>query len=155
MLNHDIILGALIGLARATDGNSPSESTHRTLLEGLLSLSGFPTKIALEQIHEEKFKLIPSCLHCASPCGRTSDYDMELFHAAAYGIRTRKALLLSAVYGLAPFVYRDFLAGQNVSESCMILYRMLFAFGEDWEESYLDSALQDLSEAALSIINHN
>lgn len=152
MTDKMLLLGALIGLARATDGNAPSESTHRTMLEGLLSLAGYSTEITLDRIHDEKYKLIPGCIHCASPCGRTADYSLEQLHAASDGIRRRKALLLSALYGIAPTVYRNFLSGCDVSDSCRLIYGALFAVGEDWDENYLDSEICEITDAALQLL---
>ena len=72
------LIGALIGLARATDGNvnRPTEETDRAFLKGMQMC--FPhweescqqIHDQIEVIHEEKWKLVPRCLECASPCGR-------------------------------------------------------------------------------------
>ena len=34
----------------------------------------------LAKLREEKKRLVPNCFDCASPCGRTADYDMREFY---------------------------------------------------------------------------
>ena len=74
---QDQLTGALIGLARATDTNPPTASTHRAVIEGLfttLTNVNFNEETILRQIETvrlEKAALIPGCSACASPCGRT------------------------------------------------------------------------------------
>lgn len=90
---NERLLSALIGLARATEGNEEliTEETTSLLVKGL-SLTVFESKVAgteseeahqltelLAGIREEKKRLVPNCFDCVSPCGRTADYEMQEF----------------------------------------------------------------------------
>ena len=78
------LIGALIGLARATEGNvnRPTQETDRAFIKGMRM--SFPDKndscqqiySQIEILHEEKRKLVPRCQQCASPCGRNNDFDI-------------------------------------------------------------------------------
>lgn len=90
---NERLLSALIGLARATEGNEElvTEETGQLLFQGLSMVlteeenttdsneqSHRLTEL-LADIREEKKRLVPNCFDCASPCGRTADYDMREF----------------------------------------------------------------------------
>ena len=79
------LLGAVIGLARATENNEDliTEKTDQLLTDALVASlpdSNY-TDSALEDLYynvmSEKWRIIPSCFTCASPCGRTDNYDMH------------------------------------------------------------------------------
>lgn len=82
---QDELTGALIGLARATEGNAHmiTETTNTVMTKGLAAAHGggkqdaaaFPA--LLEKVAAEKQKLVPDCALCAMPCSRTADYDMQ------------------------------------------------------------------------------
>lgn len=93
------MLSSLIGLARATEGNEElmTEETGQLLFQGLSQvLSDSEESLSagdsggqaehrtelLAKILEEKKRLVPNCFDCASPCGRTADYDMREFRDA-------------------------------------------------------------------------
>lgn len=31
----------------------------------------------VREVQKEKYRIVPDCEHCASPCGNTSDYDLN------------------------------------------------------------------------------
>ena len=70
---RDELIGALVGLSRALNGDRPDRETHTVMLRGLLSAAGFlpaSEAMAAEQIRDvmdKKNALIPNCLNCASP----------------------------------------------------------------------------------------
>ena len=76
---QDQLTGALIGLARTTDGNQPTARTWHLMMEGLFTTVtnvNFNEATLREQIrlvHKEKARLAPGCLGCGDPCGRTED----------------------------------------------------------------------------------
>ena len=104
---QDKLTGALIGLARATDGDTrPAESTYKLLIKGLfttitnVSFNAETIAALIEEVHAEKEKLVPNCSSCAEPCGRNSDYDMELLWSADEDIRSLKSLILFGIRGM-------------------------------------------------------
>ena len=114
---QDQLTGALIGLARATDGNTqPTENTYKLLIKGLfttitnVNFNEATIKSLIGEVHAEREKLVPSCSDCEAPCGRNDDYDMSKVWDADEDIRSLKS-------------------DAKVNE---FLAKALFAIGEDW-----------------------
>ena len=92
------LIGALIGLARATDGNTVrTEETGRLMRVGLAALTQGEQKefyeAMVEKIHAEKRLLAPDCATCGAPCGKTADYDINQWKKEAEPVREQKILL--------------------------------------------------------------
>lgn len=74
---------ALVGLARAQDGNEwrRNKQTDQIVCQSLCLLADYPIasdsllQNALTQVRAEKDRLSPGCSACAFPCGRTEDLD--------------------------------------------------------------------------------
>ena len=135
---QDQLTGALIGLARAADTNEPTASTHRAVIEGLfttLTNVNFNEETVRRQIdivRREKAALTPNCNTCASPCGRTDEYDMNLLWEANEDIRSLKSLILFGLRGMAAYAYHAMVLGYTDEEVNRFFYEGLFAIGEDW-----------------------
>ncbi len=105
----DILLGALMGLTRAIEGNEDlvTPETRDLIAEGLRSaapereISADALQELVDRVHREKFRIVPSCEFCASPCGNTSDYDMARLYAAPAEVRRVKEELLGGLFALA------------------------------------------------------
>ena len=112
------LLSALIGLARATEGNEEliTEETKCLLFRGLAQLfsgkeegqsigeacrQAHQLTELLVQIREEKKRLVPNCFDCASPCGRTADYDMQEFWDVDEERLTLKLSIVECLNGIA------------------------------------------------------
>lgn len=84
---QDQLTGALIGLARSTDGNewALKDSTAAIVVEGLfatltnVNFDNEALQRLIDRVEEEKARLIPDCAVCASPCGKNNDYDMDCY----------------------------------------------------------------------------
>ena len=81
---QDELTGALIGLARATVGDTlATEETWNVMITGLfatLTNVSFDDAAIREQIsavHRAKDALVPQCQSCGAPCGRNDDYDLR------------------------------------------------------------------------------
>ena len=91
---QDQLTGALVGLSRAVD-NAPdvNEGTWRLMIEGLfttvtnVSFNEKTIRELIDQVHEEKARLVPGCSGCGSRCGRNDDYDMNLLWNAQEDIQ--------------------------------------------------------------------
>lgn len=135
---QDQLTGALIGLARAADTNTPSTSTHRAVIEGLfttLTNVNFNEETVRQQIdtvRREKGLLTPNCSACACPCGRTDEYDMSNLWEADEDIRSLKSLILFGLRGMAAYAYHAMVLGYTDEEVNRFFYEGLFAIGEDW-----------------------
>ena len=88
------------------------------------------------RIRTHKAELIPNCISCASPCGRTFDYDKDLFETAAEDVRSMKALILSGLFRMASDAWNAMLAGAFQADSHDNITRFfcqaLFVLGENW-----------------------
>lgn len=135
---RDQLTGALIGLARATEGNEYllSASTAAVTLEGLratrngVTVDDHALRAILEKVDGEKRKLVPECYNCASSCGRTDNYDIGRLWRAEEDVRSLKFLILFGIRRIA--CHMD---APDEMEGAIpdLLYRALFALGmEDW-----------------------
>ena len=135
---QDKLTGALVGLARAADGNEPTPSTHRIVMEGLfttvtnVSFDGQTIEAMIDAIHCEKNALVPLCTECNSPCLRNDDYDMSNLWNANEDIRSLKSLILFGIRGMAAYAYHAYVLGYTDDEVNHFFYKALFAIGEDW-----------------------
>lgn len=86
---RDALLGALVGLARATTSEPKTDDTDEVLNAGL-RLAAQPDapeerlQRMLAIVQTEKHRVAPGCATCAMPCGNTNDYDLS-----ACGLRPR------------------------------------------------------------------
>ena len=148
---RDALLGALVGLARATDNapdvngdtwrlarstvNEPkTEDTDRILAAGLrLAADPEAAESALlrmtDIVEAEKHRVAPNCAACAMPCGNTSNYDLARLWGAPAEICALKVRLLSAVCVLAG----QKTTAQIQKEIC----DDLFVLAEDWDTELL------------------
>ena len=141
------LLGAVIGLARATENNEDliTEKTDMILTAALIA--SLPdsdyTDSALEDLYNnvmaEKWRIIPSCFTCASPCGRTDNYDMHDLSFMDSALRDMKEKLLSGIQQLAANPKRS-------KETTEYLYKALILFGIFWDEEGMVPILNDLEK---------
>ena len=136
---QDQLTGALIGLARATDGNTqPTENTYKLLIKGLfttitnVNFNEATIKSLIGEVHAEREKLVPSCSDCEAPCGRNDDYDMSKVWDADEDIRSLKSLILFGIRGVAAYAYHADVLGYTDAKVNEFLAKALFAIGEDW-----------------------
>ena len=96
---QDELTGALIGLARATEGNEDliNENTDKLILEGLfttitnVNFNNETLNALLQKIEVERKRLIPNCFSCASSCGRNDNFDMQSLWEGDEDIRSLKS----------------------------------------------------------------
>ncbi len=141
---EDALTGALIGLARATSGNTaPTESTYRTITEGLfttitnVSFDDDSIQNKIDNAHAETEKLVLKCGACGSPCGRNDDYDMNMLWNADEDIRSLKSLILFGLRGMAAYACHARALGYHDDEIDRFFCEGLFAIGEDLDMDHL------------------
>ena len=141
---QDELTGALIGLARATDGHThPTEYTYGLLIEGLFTTItnvSFDDEAVLKETakaHVEKEKLVPRCSTCEDPCGRNNDYDMKKLWNDNEDIRSLKSLILFGLRGMAAYAYHARMLGYIDPEIDHFFAEGLFAIGEDLSQEQL------------------
>ena len=155
---QDQLTGALIGLARATEGNvsSVTEDTHRLVMEALfatLTNVNFDNDAIEEltrRVEEEKQRLAPDCSVCGSACGRNDNYDMEKLWNANEDIRSLKSLILFGIRGMAAYAYHAALLGYTDEEVNRFFYKALFVVGmDDWGMNELLPVVLEVGEVNL------
>ena len=155
---QDRLTGALIGLARATDGNEHmlSASTADVVVEGLfatLTNVNFDNDALLaigDRVDAEKRKLVPECFKCAASCGRNNDYDMQKLWNAQEDIRSLKSLILFGIRGVAAYAYHAAVLGYRDETVHKFLYKALFAIGmDDWGMEELLPIVLEVGEVNL------
>ena len=135
---QDRLTGALIGLARTTDGNQPTARTWHLMMEGLfttvtnVNFNAETIRAQIRLVHVEKERLAPGCIGCADPCGRTEDYDMAELWNAQEDIRSLKSLILFGIRGMAAYAHHAMVLGYEDEDVNRFLAKALFAVGEDW-----------------------
>ena len=141
---QDDLTGALIGLARATDGHThPTEYTYCLLIEGLfttitnVSFDDEAITKEIAKVHAEKEKLVPRCSTCDDPCGRNDDYDMKKLWNDNEDIRSLKSLILFGLRGMAAYAYHARMLGYVDPEVDHFFAEGLFAIGEDLTQEQL------------------
>lgn len=106
------LLGALVGLSRASEEKELLKSSADAMLLGLAMACGDPEpsnenaashsmEVMIGRIHKEKLLMSPDCASCQCPCGRTDDYDMNEVLYSSESLREAKLELLGLLGQLA------------------------------------------------------
>ena len=139
---QDQLLGALVGMVRATENNEEkiTDETNQLLAEVLSArLTAQWSDVErltdlLSRVRAEKQRLVPDCFVCQKPCGRNDDYDMGQIASAPETIRTLKVNILDGCSRHATLGQQD-----------RLLYRAVYALGlDEWSVSFLESIAQEL-----------
>lgn len=144
---QDKLTGALIGLARSTQGNEykVSASTHQLIIEGLfttltnVNFNNDTIQQLINRVEAEKRKLIPDCYACAASCGKNNDYDMNNLWEADEDVRSLKSLILLGIRGVAAYAYHAAVLGYHNEQVQNFLIKSLIFIGMD--EAGMDELL--------------
>lgn len=138
---QDELTGALIGLARATEGNEQlvTEEMNQLVLEGLfttitnVNFNDETLKLLIDKIEDTKKKLVPNCFTCSDSCGRNNNFDMSTLWTTDEDIRSLKFLILFGIRGMAAYAYHASVLGYTDETISKFFYKALFAIGmKDW-----------------------
>lgn len=148
---QDELTGALIGLARATVGDTlATEETWNVMITGLfatLTNVSFDDAAIREQIavvHRAKDALVPQCQSCGAPCGRNDDYDLrQLWEEPDEDIRSLKSLILFGLRGMVAYAYHAMVLGYRDAVIDTFFSEALCKVGETFPmEELLQTALK-------------
>ena len=148
---QDKLTGALIGLARSTEGNEVlvTPEINKLVIEALfatltnVNFNDEELNKLIERVYEAKMHLVPECSYCVNACGRNDDYDLELIWNDEEDVRSLKSLILFGIRGLAAYAYHAEILGYRDKEIPDFLYKALFAIGMEWGvEALLPIALE-------------
>ena len=152
-LQEEHIISTLIGLVGACETNPKTSNTDTLIIKALvfpfMEYKTLDEKTLLSQeiineIYIEKNKISPNCAQCSSPCGNTSDYDMQRIYKAKEPIRKLKLQLLSELQNLALHLYQHPNQITTSESEILFLYKALSFLGCDREE---EAFIQILEEA--------
>ena len=135
---QDQLTGALIGLARASRGKTPSESSRRAMVEGLfttitnVSFDEERIREQIENVKKEKNVLTAGSGDGSQPCTGNEDYDMDLLWNADEDTRSLKSLILFGLRGMAAYAFHAMVLGYSDEEVNAFFYEGLCAVGEEW-----------------------
>ena len=138
---QDELTGALIGLARAAEGNEHlvNEEMNQLILEGLfttvtnVNFNDETLKLLIDKIEDTKKKLVPNCFTCSGSCGRNDNFDMNTLWTTDEDVRSLKSLILFGVRGMAAYAYHASVLGYTDETISKFFYKALFAVGmKDW-----------------------
>ena len=138
---QDELTGALIGLARATEGNEQlvTEEMNQLVLEGLfttitnVNFNDETLKLLIDKIEDTKKKLVPNCFTCSDSCGRNNNFDMSTLWTTDEDVRSLKSLILFGIRGMAAYAYHASVLGYTDETISKFFYKALFAIGmKDW-----------------------
>ena len=130
---RDELLGALVGLARATTSEPKTDDTDEVLNAGLRLL-------VQPDVPEEKLQrmltIVRTEKHRVAP--NTTDYDLTRLWNAPQAVRTLKLRMLAAAIRLA----QQHPSGDRQTA----VYQVLFTLAEDWDEALLLPVVQRAEE---------
>ena len=155
---QDKLTGALIGLAKATEGNEElvTSETHKLVLEALfttitnVNFNNETIATLIDRVKAEKERLVPRCFGCSSACGRNDDYDMQRLWNADEDIRSLKSLILFGIRGVAAYAYHAAVLGYTDESIHNFFFKALFAIGmDDWGMDELLPIVLEVGEVNL------
>lgn len=155
---QDKLTGALIGLARAVEGDESlaTEMTDKLVVEGLfttitnVNFNNDTITALTGQIQAEKERLVPNCSECSSACGRSSNYDMKELWSANEDVRSLKSLILFGIRGMAAYAYHADVLGYRDAAVNKFFYKALLAIGmKDWGMEELLPIVMEVGEINL------
>ena len=108
---QDELTGALIGLAKACGNNPYTENTVQLIVRGLfttitnVNFNDETLKGMIEEVNEEKNKIVPNCASCMARCGNTDNFELKHLWDDNEDIRSLKSLILFGIRGMAAYAY--------------------------------------------------
>ena len=155
---QDKLTGALIGLARASEGNETliTDSTNQLIIEGLFStltnvcFDEHQLSVLIEKAEAEKKRMIPNCFSCVASCGKSNDYDLNELWNAQEDIRSLKSLILFGIRGMAAYAYHARVLGYQDPAVNNFFYKALYSIGSsDWGVEELLPVVMEVGEVNL------
>lgn len=125
------LIGALIGLGRAAEGNKnrpTAKTNHIVMSSSKMLFSNEVTNLAIKEqigkIHKEKNALVPRCLTCLRQCGRNNDYAISELMEDFSIIRDKKVTILFEILTLAE------IQSDEDDDMFQLIYDALFLLGK-------------------------
>ncbi len=153
---QDELTGALIGLAKATDGDAHLiQKVYKTIIEGLfttvtnVSFDDAAISEMIAKVRREKDQIVPGCAACATPCSRNNEYDLNKMWSGNEDIRSLKSLILFGIRGMAAYAYHADVLGYQDEEVNRFFCEALFHIGYEESQEVLLPAVLKVGEMNL------
>lgn len=152
---QDQLVGALIGLARAAADHTPSDSTHKVMIEGLfttltnVNFNEETIRSQIDTVRREHTALLPGCGAGATTCNDMDEYDMTRLWTAHEDIRSLKSLILFGLKGIAAYAFHALALGYSNANVNQFFYEGLRAVGEDLDMEQLMPIVMKVGEINL------
>lgn len=156
-MKEDKIISVLIGLVGACNNNPKTENTDGLIIKSLAFPLIYPNfgddelSELLSEIRSEKNAVAPGCAMCASPCGNTSDYDMDRIYHAEGDICKIKLQILSKLRKLAMHEYLRRLSSEKSETDIQIFYKAISLVSYDLKKDTLLELLEELESIERNI----
>ena len=146
---QDDLTGALIGLARALDGQKASSKVNKLVLEALFTTVtnvNFDDKSVSEYIN----KVHIAANDVLQSHQKFEDCDLtKLWDCSNEDIRSLKALILFGMRGMAAYAYHALMLGYTDDAVSAFFYKGLKALGEDGDMEHLLPLVMELGQINL------
>lgn len=158
---QDKLIGALIGLARATESDeklrSPeSDKLVQEALFATLTNVDFNSEeiiVLTDKAHKMKETMVPNCSSCEDPCGHNDDYDLNEVWNGNEDIRSLKSLILFGIKGVAAYAYHAQVLNYSDDTVNRFFYKALCAIGEkDYGMDELLPIVLEVGEVNLKVM---
>ena len=136
---QDELVGALIHLAKVAEHRTPSDSTHKVMIEGLfttltnVSFNEETLRSQIAAVKQEQQALLFTQEACTSACDCNSDngYDLRKLWTDDEDIRSLKSLILFGLKGIAAYAYHALVLGYSNEKVNDFFYEGLRAVGNN------------------------
>ena len=147
------LIGALIGIAWAAEGNSRilGADVHNAVLTGMRTVFSETEQsqkkiiACIENLRSEKRKLVPQCFECAEPCGRNNDFDISETTESETNLSCAKFTLLTELLSLEPLL-RHHQNGMLFERAMDFIYKGFFYMGYDCDTKSVWTMLNEIKE---------
>ena len=148
-MKEEKVISVLIGLIGACSNNPKTENTDDLVIRSLAlpiirpDFNDNDISELVNEIRAEKNAVAPGCATCASPCGNTSDYDMDRIYQAENGICQLKLQILSKIQKLAAHEYLSRQSGASTETNAGFFCKSLSFISYDLEKERLLDLLNE------------
>lgn len=133
---QDQLTGAMIGLAQAAEGASPTAEMDRAVLEGLFTtvtnvdFDNEAVQQHIDRVHALRDELVQRQGESCELAGKP-DYDMQRLWQAPEDVRSLKSLLLFGLRGMAAYAFHALVLGYTNRQVNDFFYKGLRAIGAE------------------------
>lgn len=156
---QDKLTGALVGLARAVEGNEAAVTAETVAL----TVSGLFTTVTnvdfdaaaidalIEKVRAEKVRLATrGCARGTAACGNSSDYDIKAIWSSNEDVRSLKSLILFGIRGMAAYASHAAVLGQRDAAVDAFFFKALRAIGDDLDVGQLLPIVLEVGQVNLA-----